>query len=326
MKSNYLVIPFFDDVKKTSLYSKQGYNTSLSSKFKIYTEFDRLLPFVCEINSLMVSCDFEVIVRDWNGEVCGRISQSQIKHKIYTKNGKRFIVYGGENIPCLVLGDCKLPYSIQIGNFHSEWFWVTNETSSLLKIELGNETDFNQIPYSLGFKQHFFIESTIGTPDVDSFSITSRDARGNTQTTYQRLVETYNFYLLNVPPHVKNVISSMEVLDSIIIEQSGQTLFSEEKQAKVKSKRNELGFDFYDVEFSVVNKEIEEIGVCEVSKFVGTNCDTEIASELNCVPINAISEIDVNCNIDNLIEDVIINCDSDCKEETVLFFATVTYS
>lgn len=326
MQSSYLVLPFFNEIKKTSLHLSQGYNTSLQSRFKIFTEFDRLLPFVCEVSALVDVCSFQIIIRDFNGEICGNIFQNQIKHKVYLKNGKRYIVYNGERIGCLELGECKLPYSMQIGNFHSEWFWVADNTEKLLKIELGNSTDFKQIPYSIGFKQHFYIESTIGTPDVDSFSVTSRDARGNVQTTYQRLIETYNFYCMNVPSHVKNVINSMEVLDSVRINGSGEMLVSEEKQTKVKSKRNEAGFEFYDVEFSVVNREIEEVGICDVPRFVVTPCIVEVAEELECFPINAIEVVEFDCAVENEIEKIEIDCDKDCTtEEEIIFYATVTY-
>ena len=324
MQASYLVLPFFNDIKKTSLYLSQGYNTSLQSRFKIFTEFDRLLPFVCEVGN---DCNFQIIIRDYNGELCGNIFQNQLVHKLYTKNGKRYVVYNGDKIGCLELGECKLPYSMQIGNFHSEWFWVADSTEKLLKIEIGNSTDFKQIPYSIGFKQHFFIESTIGTPEVDSFSVTSRDSRGNTQTTYQRLTETYNFYCLNVPPHVKNVINSMEVLDSVKINKEGETLVSEEKQTKVKSKRNEAGFEFYDVEFSVVNKEIEEIGICEVPRFTVTNCVVQVAEELECFPINAIEVVEFDCAVENEIDNIEVDCNNGCStiEEEIIFYATVTY-
>ena len=318
MQASYLVLPFFNDIKKTSLHLSHGYNTSLQSRFKLYSKFDRLLPFVCEVGPF---CTFQVVVRDYNGEVCGSISERQIKHKIIERGVKRYLVYEGERIGCLELGECKLPYSIQIGNFYSEWFWVADNTENLLKIEIGNSTDFKQIPYSIGFKQFFYIESTIGTPEVDSFSVTSRDARGNVQTTYQKLTETYNFYCLNVPPHVKNVINSMEVLDNVSIKGMGEILISEEKQTKVKSKRNEAGFEFYDVEFAVINKDFEEVGVCEISTFTRTDCFVEVAEELECFSINAIEETGIDCTpeIEPVITPPIVT------EGTIIFFATVTY-
>lgn len=322
MKSNYLVLPFFDDVAKTSLFQRQGYNTSLSTRFKVYSKFDRLLPFVCEVGP---DCTFQVVVRDLNGEVCGSISEKQLKHKIYEKGGKNYIVYGGERIGCLELGDCQLPYNIQIGKFYSEWFWVADSTDKLIKIELGNSTDFKQIPYSIGFKQFFYIESTIGTPEVDSFSVTSRDARGNTQTTYQRLIETYNFYCINVPPHVKNVINSMEVLDSVSINSSGERLVSEEKQTKVKSKRNEGGFEFYDVEFSVTNKEFEEVDVCEVSTFKITPCAVEFAEELECFGIDAIETVAVTCETTTPVTTGVTPPTTVTPTDKPIFYATVTY-
>ena len=323
MKQNYLVLPFFDDIKKTSLFARQGYNSSLKSRFKVYSKFDCLLPFVCEVGN---DCNFQIIIRDFNGEICGNIFQSQIKHKIYSKGLKKYLVYNGDRIGCLELGECRLPYSMQIGNFYSEWFWVADDTDNLLKVEIGNSIDFNQIPYSIGFKQWFYLESTIGTPEVDSFSVTNRDTRGRTQTTYQRLVETYNFYLLGVPSHVKNVVTSMEVLDNVTFKRAGQILVAEEKQAKVKSKRNELGFEFYDVELSVVNKEFEEVGVCGTSLFVVTPCFVDAGNELECFPMTAIKSVGIDCSTESIIEQIIIDCNNtECTKEDIIFYATVTY-
>lgn len=348
MKTKYQILPFYGDIKETSLFQSQALNSSLRSNFKVYTEFDRLIPFICEIGS---DYNFEILVKDFDGSILGQIKKNQIIHKVFTSGGKSYLVYFGDRIGCLELGECKTPYMVQIGSFYSEWFWVANNTDSLLKIEIGNSTDFSFIPYSLGFKQKFWIESTLGTAEVDSFSVSSRDSKGRTTTTYQKLTETYNLYLNNVPAYLKQVFQSFEVLDSVTLTYKNNQVTCEEKQAKITSKRNELGFTFYDIQVSILSDSYEEIGVCEQSKFTVTNYEVSIPSETDCVSFNSIETVEVDCNVDSIeevlvadcdadndingvdidctpdteIEEVIVDCNNDCTDEKLLFYATVIY-
>jgi hypothetical protein len=348
MKSNYQILPFYKDIKETSLFNNQGLNVSLSRSFKVFTEYNRLIPFVCEVNS---DCNFELIIKDFNGELCGIINKSQFKHKVYTSNWKSYLVYNGDEIGCLELGECNLPYTINIGNYYSEWFWVGSDVSKLLKIEIGNEIDLSKIPYSKGFRQVFYLESNLGMPEVDSFSISNRDSKGTVTTTYQKLTETFNLFFNNVPFHVKQVFQSFEVLDFVNLSYGNESVICDEKQAKIKSKRNENGFYFYDVEVSIPNKEVEEIKVCEESKFVSTSCEVLTPSIENCIIINPIKDVVFDCEIDNIesvklidcdadndiletkidctpdneIDLVLIDCNEKCTEIDLVFYATVTY-
>jgi hypothetical protein len=307
MKTKYQILPFYASIKETSLFQNQALNNSLRSNFKVFTEFNRLIPFVCQIEN---DCNFEIIVRDYNGQLVGQITKQQIAHRVFTSQGKSYLVYFGDLIGCLELGECKLPYCLQIGNLHSEWFWVSDSIGSLLRFEIGNSSDFSFIPYSLGFKQVFYIESNLGTPEVDSFSVSNRDSKGVVSTTYQKLTETYNIIINNAPAYIKQAFQSFEVLDYLKLSYKGLEVICQEKQAKVTSKRNELGFSFFDIQLSIPSSDFEEIGVCSEVKFEVTNCLVIEASTTNCIQINAIEEVDINCDAQVIDTINVVDCEA----------------
>lgn len=318
MKTNYLLLPFFQEINQTSFFKRQALNSFSDRTFRFYTSYNKLLPFICPISN---DCTFSIIVKDSSGKLITTIKSTQIKHKVFKKGNQNYLVYFGETIPCLEIGECKEAYCLEIGGFFSEWFWVSDNLDSLTKFEVGNSTDFSQIPYSLGFKQIFYLDLNVGTPEVDTFTVSSRDNRGNVTTTYQKLTETFNIFILESPAFFKQFLSSLEVLDYLKITSKTYSFISEERQSKVKSKRNEMGFDFFDLELSVLSNEIQEIGVCSDNQFDITTCFVDVPTQ-DC-EIQTIEKIEVDCNVESDILDV----DIDCLPNTVpvIFYATVKY-
>jgi hypothetical protein len=321
MKTDYLLLKFHKDLNLTSLKLRQSNNVSLKNQFKIFTTFDRFLPFVCEVQN---DCSFTVKVLDYYGESLIVLSKDQIPHKIYKVQNKQYLVYFGEKIPCLEMGECSIPYSLKINDFYSEFFWVTDRPDQMVKFEIGNSVDFSYIPYSKGFKQIFYLDTSIESPDISTFTVSSKDGRGVVTTTYQKLTETFEFYWFNCPAHFKNFISSFETLDFVKISNFDSEVLSEPRQCKVKSKRNEIGFNYYDLEFSLPNSEYQEIGVCDDSKFENTSCFVSVPDD-NC-EIQSIKNIEIDCNIESDVSEVLVKCETDIIEEEPFFYATIIYN
>ena len=319
MKTEYLVLPFYDNIKKTSLYDNAFYNVAPNVSFRVFCPYNELLPFIAPYAG--VNCNFTLQVRDYFGNLYAEIPRTNIKHKIIQKGSEKFIKFEGGVVDCLDLGGCNLPYTIQIGNFFSEWFWVGN-TDNLTKFEIGNSQDFLSVPYRLGFKQWFWLDTNFGTSEIETFRTTVRDERGNTQTKFERLTEVFNFFLISVPAHMKQVFASMEVLDEVRVINGEQEVYCIEKQATSKSKRADSNFASYDIELAIPSSKINEFSYCEDPIFaISTDCNgVDSTQPNNCISINKITGIDVDCFDINDIE----NIDVCCFDE-IDFFATVTY-
>ncbi len=319
MKTDFLVLPFYDSIRKTSLYDRAFYNSAPNVNFRVFCPYNELLPFVAPL--VGSSCDFTLYVKDFYNETVAQISSKQMKHKVVKKGSEKFILFSGGVVNCLDLGSCKLPYYIQIGEYFSEWFWV-GDTQDMVKFELTNSQDFLTVPYSLEFKQYFWLNTTLGTSEIDTFKVSTRDERGNTRTKFTKMTENFNFYFFGVPAHMKQVFSSFEALEGVKIISKEQTVVSLEKQAVVKPKRADSNFSVYELELTVPSDTVNELSYCETPLYsydvacVGTI--TPLLGE--CAEIGAISGVEVDCETENELDGVDV-----CCFDEIDFFATVTY-
>lgn len=312
-------MPFYDSIRKTSLYDRAFYNSAPHVNFRVFCPYNELLPFVAPL--VGSSCDFTLYVRDFYNNTVAHITSQQIKHRVIKKGTEKFILFEGGVVNCLDLGSCKTPYYMQIGTYFSEWFWVDN-TEDMVKFELTNSQDFLTVPYSLNFKQYFWLNTTFGTSEIDTFKVSTRDERGNTRTKFTKLTENFNFYFFGVPAHMKQVFSSFEALEGVKITSKEQTVIGLEKQAVAKPKRADANFAMYELELTVPSDKINTLSYCEDALFaydnvcLGVNTVTVSdcfesggieSMEVVCFDENGIGEIQVQCLQYDFYADVIYN-------------------
>lgn len=292
MKTNFAVLPFYDSIKKTSLIRNR--TNTINVYAKVFTTFNQLLPFVVKLGS---SCIFEIQVFDYDGNEVAKIKSTQMVHKILSNGLDNYLVYNGEPIGCLELGACLLPYVIKVNNQYSEWFFVASNTASLVKFEISNNKDFWGLPYSHGFKQFFYLDTTLGVPDIDTFTVSSKDERGFSVIKYQKLTPTYNLFLFNIPPHIKQVFSSSEVIN-LTVSDSDTVVISELGTVKATPKRSESSFENYDIELVFSDTQVQEVGVCDDNVFVSTVCEgISVVNDTDCYKIEVIDEVIVDCEL-----------------------------
>jgi hypothetical protein len=318
MKTDFQVLPFYDSLKETSLYDLAFYNYAPKVNFRVYCPYNELLPFKAPITELY--CGFILLVKDYNNNKIAEISSEKIKHRIVKKGNQRFVIFEGGIVDCLDLGSCKLPYYIQIGQSFSEWFWVS-DTSKMTKFELGNEQDLLTIPYSLGFKQYFWLDTKIGTSEIETFKSSSRDERGDVKTKFTKISETFNFYFFDVPAYMKQVFQSFESISNVKINGYKHEITSLKKQTVVKAKRADDNFQIYEVELSIPSDVENILGYCEEPNYlIDSDCTGVLIPQGGvCFEPNVIQNVEDNCVIEQIVPQPI------CTENIIDFFAEVTY-
>lgn len=308
-----LILPFRDDYKKLHCMNEQFYNFGKFFPFKIYCNKGRFLPFICPFESNVEF--FELINQD--GYVVQQINLEDISHYVVASLGRRYFVYSGGTVNCLDLDDCE-PYCIKIGRFYSEFFWVA-DTEGMTKIEFSNEKSIPNVPYARGFKQWFWTEHKIASPEQNVFQVQTKDELDNVTVTYSKITDTYNFQWYNAPDFVKEFLKSSEVLDKVII--SRENLFIEclPKQAKLKESRVEGYTSLFDIEFSIISKDFVEVG-CEDFEFIYDESYGTVKPRVNedCPPSLGIDIVIDVCNE----EEAIINI----PKKPTTFHAEVVYN
>jgi hypothetical protein len=309
----YLVLPFYDNFSKLHINDEELYNLYPFTPFRIYTRSDRLIPFIAPLSSLFTS----IIIRTINGVIAQTITKEDIAHKVIKNGSKKFIVYDGGLINCLALDECE-PYFIQVGNWYSELFWVS-DNENLTKIELANKKSIGSVPYELGFKQWFWTDHRLVEPEQDTFQIQTKDEQNNINVRYSKITDTFSFEWYNVPYFIKEVLKSSEIIDTVSITQKDRTIKATAKQSKLKEKRVDGYATLFNLEYSITSDANTEDSYCSDSTFVLDSSYNEVipTENLNCPPFEGIEEIAVNC-----LEDGIFGINTDCDYD---FFAEVIY-
>lgn len=294
MIQRFSVLPFYTKPEQISILCECRKNWLDFVLCKLYTPNNSFLPFICPINIVTTQGIFEVIIRDIYGTEIQRIPSKSIKHRIIRHTKRSYILYYGDSISCLDL-PCDMGYTIQIGDYYSEAIYAHDNVNKLTKFELANNKSIELIPYGLGFKQFFYLDTYLQNPIIKPFFITTKDERNNVKTNYSKYTQAYSLELKQVPNHLLEVFESFNSLESVTLNGNNISFSLLENASIIKASKSENTCCLYDV-----NLELSDSNQTEIS-----NCDEE-PFDFNAIFLGI--ETPAPCQLFSHIGSIIIQC------------------
>lgn len=288
-----LALPFNNEKYIQSFNDRRNRNFDL---FKLYSPQDSLLPFFCKIPST----NFDVVIYNEEHHEILRYNSVNFKHKIIRSNGiQLYCMYEGGKISCLNL-DCGWHY-IKIGDLYSEPFYCTN-ISTFTKIESFSSENIGDVPYKIGFKQHFYIKGDFSAPILETKNIIDEDSRGFQTKTYTLNKSVYSKKIYDVQYFQYLYFKHLESCDTVNVTGNLKSFSCLPKTTQIKEKKDDSFKDLYEIDlqlYSLLN---------EINHFVDNYnylSSDNIFVEEKCKEENLLTVNEVDCQI-NDYSDVVV--------------------
>lgn len=267
--------------------------------FKLYAPKDRFLPFQvfipitegatiddADINDLFIfDCNGAYVTE--MGNLPNLYSEFEIK-QVYGE-GIWFIYKGNNPIVGLNFSSGYYYFNLKTTNnreIYSELFYVdcNIDYSRFLKVEYWNTCDFANIIYQTGYKNRFYLDTTLlkGTPTIEETGF--ENGYGEFQMTSSRYVDNYalNYLVTEYMVHALLLMKSHDEIH-ITVPETGQT-------GKFEVKKPNVNWDDGAV-YAEITLELEQ----EQRIYKGSCCENKIfSSVLKPLAVNNTYKMDLN--------------------------------